>query len=91
MNKRELISAVARDVDITIEQSTRVVSAVFDNISKALIRGDKALIVGFGTFDTKKTAPRDGRNPKTGEPVHIPASKSVTFKAGKDLKEAVKK
>jgi DNA-binding protein HU-beta len=91
MNKRELISAVTRDVDITIEQSTRVVSAVFDNISKALIRGDKALIVGFGTFDTKERTAREGRNPKTGEAVQIAASRSVSFKVGKELKEAVKK
>ena len=69
MNKKELISAVERDADITIEQSTKVVYAI---------------------FDTKKTAPRNGRNPKTGEPVYILTSKSGTFKTGNYFKEAVK-
>ena len=68
----------------------KVVEAVFDTITKSLGRGEDVAITGFGTFRVVKRAAREGRNPKTGEKIHIAASVKPKFRAGKVLKEAVK-
>ena len=89
MNKGELIESVASKADITKSQATDAVAAVFDSIQGCLKKGDKASFVGFGTFQTTDRAARDGRNPRTGETIKIPAKTLVKFKAGKALSDAM--
>jgi DNA-binding protein HU-beta len=89
MTKAELISAVAEKSELTKKDSEKAVAAVIDAITDALIEGDKVSLVGFGTFEVKSRAARKGINPRTKEPMPIPASKLPAFKAGKALKEAV--
>ena len=89
MTKAELISAVADKSNLTKKDSDKAVSAVLDAITEALVNGEKVSLVGFGTFEVKNRAERKGINPRTKEPMPIPASKLPSFKAGKALKEAV--
>ena len=92
MNKSELIDAIAAKVDgITKTKIAAVIDGTLDSISDALKKGDKVQLVGFGTFETRKRAARQGRNPKTGEKLTIKASTSPAFSAGKSLKDAVNK
>lgn len=91
MNKAELINAVASSADVSKKDAEAVVTAALDAITAALQGGDKVQLVGFGSFEVKKRAERIGRNPRTKEPVTIPASKVPVFKAGKALKDAVAK
>ncbi len=90
MNKAELISRVARDTRITKVQAARVVDSLLDHISKALKKGDRASLVGFGTFTVGRRRARTGRNPQTGAPITIPARRVVRFTAGKALKSEVR-
>ena len=89
MNKTELINIVAEKAVLSKKDSEAAVTAALDVISAALAEGDEVRLVGFGTFEVKKRAARTGRNPKTKEPVEIPASKVPAFKPGKALKDAV--
>ena len=89
MNKTELINAVAEKAVLSKKDSEAAVTAALDVISAALAEGDEVRLVGFGTFEVHKRAARTGRNPKTKEPVEIPASKVPAFKPGKALKDAV--
>ena len=89
MNKAELIDAVAEGADISKAAATRAVDTMFDKITDSLKQGDQVTLVGFGTFSVKDRAARTGRNPRTGEPIQIAASKVPGFKAGKALKDAV--
>jgi len=89
VNKAELIDAVANGADISKADATRAVEAVINQITDTLKSGDQVALVGFGTFAVKDRAARTGRNPRTGEPINIPASKVPGFKAGKALKDAV--
>lgn len=89
MNKSELIDAVANAADLSKSDASKAVDAVTDAIAGELSRGGQVSIVGFGTFSVKHRAARQGRNPKTGEAIHIPASNAPGFKAGKALKDAV--
>ena len=89
MNKAELIDAVADAADISKAAATRAVDTVIDQITNTLKSGNQVTLVGFGTFSVKDRAARTGRNPRTGEPIDIPASKNPSFKAGKALKDAV--
>lgn len=91
MTKAELIGAVAEKSGLTKKDSDKAVSAVIDAITEALVNGDKVSLVGFGTFEVKNRAARKGINPRTKEPMPIPASKLPAFKAGKALKESVAK
>lgn len=91
MTKAELISAVAEKSELTKKDSDKAVTAVIEAITEALVNGDKVSLVGFGTFEVKNRAARKGINPRTKEPMPIPASKLPAFKAGKALKEAVAK
>ena len=91
MTKAELINLVAEKADISKKESDKVVGAVIDSITEALVKGEKIQIVGFGTVEVKERGERKGRNPRTKEEITIPASKLPTFKAGKALKDAVAK
>ena len=91
MNKSDLVDAVASSADLTKASDARAVDATLDAIGGALGNGDSVSLVGFGTFSVRHRAARDGRNPQTGAPMHIPASKVPGFKAGKALKDAVNK
>ena len=89
MNKTELIAAVAEEAEMTKKDAEKAVKAVIDVISDALVQGDKVQLIGFGTFETRERAAREGRNPQTGAVIEIPAKKLVKFKATKTLADAV--
>ncbi|MTI14634.1 HU family DNA-binding protein [Sansalvadorimonas verongulae] len=89
MNKSELVDAIAASADIPKASAGRALDAVIASITGALTSGDAVSLVGFGTFDVKDRAARTGRNPQTGQPIEIAASKVPSFKAGKSLKDAV--
>ena len=91
MNKTELVNAVAEKAGLSKKDAEKVITATVDAITAALIAGDKVQLVGFGAFEVKTRAARQGRNPRTKETITIPASKSPVFKAGKALKDAVAK
>ena len=89
MNKGELIDSVANSAGLSRADSAKAVDGVLDAISGALSGGGSVSLVGFGTFSVNARAARAGRNPRTGETIHIPASNVPKFKAGKALKVAV--
>lgn len=91
LNKTELVTSVAEKADCTKKDAEKIVNAVFESIEEALAGGDKVQLIGFGTFEVRERAEREGRNPQTNEAIVIPASKVPAFKAGKSLKEAVNK
>ena len=91
MNKSELVSAIAKEADVTKEVASKTLDATIASVTKALKSGDAVTLVGFGTFQVKERSAREGRNPKTGETIQIKASNVPSFKAGKGLKEAVQK
>ncbi|MGN1122382.1 MAG: HU family DNA-binding protein [Eubacteriales bacterium] len=90
MNKTELIAAIAEKAGASKKDSEKVVNATIDVITEALAKGDKISLVGFGTFEVRERAAREGKNPQTGEKIKIAASKVPAFKAGKALKDAIK-
>ena len=89
MKKAELVEAIAKQTGLTKADATRALEATFEVITKALKKGERVPVAGFGTFNVSKRKAREGRNPQTGAAVKIPARKAVTFKAGTALKEAV--
>ena len=89
MNKDDLVAAVATAADLSKAQATKAVEGVLSAISDALKSGEHVRLVGFGTFHVSKRAKSTGRNPRTGEPITIPASKQPKFKAGKGLKDLI--
>ena len=89
VNKNDLITIVASKTDLSKADAAAAVDGVFDAISEALTGGGEVRLVGFGTFSITHRRATEGRNPRTGEKIHIPASKQPKFKAGKVLKEAV--
>lgn len=89
MNKSELVGSVAEGAGLTKADAAKAVDAMVDSISAALGKGEQVAVIGFGTFSVRERAARQGRNPQTGKPMKIAASKSVGFKAGKQLKDAV--
>ena len=89
MNKAELIAAVAEKAELSKKDAEKAVKALTDVISEELVQGEKIQLVGFGTFEVSERAAREGRNPKSGEVMNIPASKTPKFKAGKALKDMV--
>ena len=89
MNKADLIEAVAAAADLSKTDATKAVDGVIESITGALKQDQQVAIVGFGTFSVKNRAARNGRNPQTGDPIYIPATKVPSFKAGKALKDAV--
>ena len=91
MNKTELISSIAEKAELTKKDAEAALKAFTETVEEVLASGDKIQIVGFGTFETRERAAREGRNPRTKEPLTIPASTVPVFKAGKELKEKVNK
>lgn len=89
MNKADLISAVAQQSGLTKKDSEAAIDALVSVVGESLTSGEKVVLVGFGTFETKDRAERKGRNPQTKQAITIPASKSPVFKAGKALKDKV--
>lgn len=89
MNKTELVGALAKASGMTQKDVTTVLELLIETIGKTLKKGEDITLVGFGTFKVGKRAARTGRNPKTGAPIQIKASKVPQFKAGKNLKEAI--
>jgi DNA-binding protein HU-beta len=89
VNKAELVDLIADKADISKASAARVLDATLEGIVAALRDGDQVALVGFGTFSVKQRAERQGRNPKTGEAMTIAASRSVGFKPGKTLRDAI--
>ena len=89
MNKADLIAAVAQRAGIARADSASAVDCAFEIIAEALQQDDEVKIVDFGVFSVAESAARQGRNPRTGEAIQIPASKRPKFKAGKGLKDAL--
>lgn len=90
MKKNDLINSVAEATGLSKKDSEAAVSAVFGTIESVVASGEKVTITGFGTFEQRSRAAREGRNPRTGETIVIPAQNTPAFKAGKGFKEAVK-
>lgn len=89
MNKSELIDVIAQSAELPKAQASRVLETLVDTITQTLSKGDQVTVAGFGTFSVRSRAARTGRNPQTGAPISIKASKVPSFKAGKALKDAV--
>jgi len=89
MNKTELITAIAAKSGLTKKDSEKALKAFEEAVTQELVSGGKVQLVGFGTFDVAERAAREGRNPQTGQPMPIPASKAPRFKVGKALRDAV--
>ena len=89
MNKSELVEKLAERAKITKKKAEQVVNLVFEQMTEALRRGDRIEIRGFGSFTSKSYDAYTGRNPRTGETIHVPAKRLPFFKVGKELKERV--
>jgi len=90
MNKAELTARVARDTKMTKVRSSRVIDSLLEHVMKSLKKGERASLVGFGTFTVTRRRARTGRNPQTGAPIQIPARRVVRFTAGKSLKSEIR-
>ena len=90
MNKSELIAKIADKAELSKKDAEKALNAFVDGVTEALVAGDKVVLVGFGSFETKKRAARKGKNPQTGAIIDIPAATVPSFKVGKGLKDAVK-
>jgi len=88
MTKSELTAAMAKKTGLKNAEAMKAVEAMFDLITKTVAKGEDVRLTGFGTFTLVKRAARQGRNPRTGAPLKIPASKAPKFRAGKEFKEA---
>ena len=91
MKKSELVELVASKAGLTKADANRAIDAFLETVKEALVEGNKVPLAGFGTFAISERSARDGRNPLTGETIHIAARTAVTFKAGNALKDAVNK
>lgn len=90
MNKADLVKRMAEIAGTTKANAEKLLDAFMQAVQETISKGDKVVLVGFGTFQAVKRAARTGRNPRTGEPLKIPAKKVVKFTPGKKLEEAVK-
>ena len=90
MNKAELIEAMASEAKLTKADAKRALDAFVNNTTKALKKGDRVALVGFGSFSVSKRSARTGRNPQTGKEIKIAAKNVVKFKAGADLSDKIK-
>lgn len=90
MNKSQLVELMASKADTTQKAANTLLDAFIDSVIKAVASGEKVTLVGFGSFEPRERSAREGRNPKTGELLKIPASVAPVFSAGKGFKEAVK-
>jgi len=91
MNKAELVDAIAKEPGLTKKDAAAALNAFTGTVSKELKKGGSVQLIGFGTFEVGKRAARTGRNPQTGEAIKIKAAKTPKFKAGKALKDLLKK
>jgi DNA-binding protein HU-beta len=91
MNQTELIQEVADEANLTKTQTQEALRALLKTIVRVVADGDKVTLVGFGSFEPKVRSAREGRNPKTGKTIQIPAARVPTFSAGKAFREAVNK
>ncbi len=89
MNKTELVAAIAEKTELSKKDAEKALKAFTEVVADELKKGEKIQLVGFGTFEVAERPAREGRNPRTGEPMPIPASKSPRFKAGKALKDSL--
>jgi DNA-binding protein HU-beta len=89
MNKGELVDKIAEKASVTKKDADIILSAILDVILDTVASGDKVTLVGFGTFEARDRQAREGRNPSTGEPIKIPATKVPAFSAGKSFKDRV--
>ena len=89
MNKTQLIDVVAKNANLKKKDAEIAVTAALDAIADALVAGDKVQLIGFGSFEVKERAAREGHNPATGEKITIAASKNIGFSASKALKDKV--
>ena len=89
MNKTELVAAIAESAELSKKDSEKALKAFVDVVTEELKKEHKVQLVGFGTFEVRKRAAREGRNPQTGKVMSIEACKAPKFKAGKALKDAV--
>jgi DNA-binding protein HU-beta len=90
MNKAELIDAMALESKLTKADAKKALDAFINVTSNSLKKGEKVVLIGFGTFDVSDRSARTGRNPQTGKPIQIEAKKVVKFKAGAQLSDEVK-
>jgi len=90
MTKADLIEKIAAKAKISKKAANVTLNTFVGSVTTALKKGDRVALVGFGTFSVTKRKARTARNPRTGEPIHVPARKAPKFKAGRDLKKAVK-
>ncbi|MCU0526525.1 MAG: HU family DNA-binding protein [Elainella sp. Prado103] len=91
MNKGELVDAIAAKAEISKKDADAILTATMETIMEAVTSGDKVTLVGFGTFEPRKRAAREGRNPQTGAAIQIPETTVPAFSAGKQFKEMVAK
>ncbi len=89
MNKGDLIEKIAKDARINKAEAGRAIDSLIDGVRRSLKKGERVSLVGFGTFTVSQRKAREGRNPQTGEPIHIPAKKVPKFLPGKDLKSSI--
>ena len=89
MTKADLVEKVAHEAEMTKKDAEQLVEIIFDSIVGSLNKGEKIELRGFGSFRVRERDARKGRNPKTGEPVNIPAKRVAYFKPGKELKELI--
>jgi DNA-binding protein HU-beta len=89
MNKGELVDAIAQKAEVTKKEADAILTAFLDTILETVSGGDKVTVVGFGSFEVRERQAREGRNPSTGQPIKIPATKVPAFSAGKQFKDVV--
>jgi DNA-binding protein HU-beta len=89
MNKGELIDAIVAKVDVTKKEADAILTATLETILESVAQGEKVTLVGFGTFEARERQAREGRNPATGQPIQIPATRVPVFSAGKGFKDRV--
>ena len=87
MNKTELVAAMAEKAGLSKKDAEKALNAFIESVEETVKAGDKVSLIGFGTFETRERAARDGKNPRTGEKIKIAASKTPAFKAGKAFKD----
>ena len=87
MNKTELVAAMAEKAGLSKKDAEKALNAFIESVEESVKAGDKVSLIGFGTFETRERAAREGKNPRTGEKIKIAASKAPAFKAGKAFKD----
>ena len=90
MNRKDLVETIAQQAGLSAAQADAALTAFVAGVTDAVASGDRVAVAGFGTFEPRERSARTGRNPQTGASIEIPASKTVGFKAGKALKDAIR-